>query len=129
MGRERWWASDTDRRAEAVTIHGLPDCQARLSVRRVKTSQLNRRIAKLSGRQPAYYGVFATAAALAGRAIAAAEELNDAPTIDKGELAPVLEFWHRVRDFNGAGALALMGGNQTLAEALVTLQLLTPERK
>jgi hypothetical protein len=31
--------------------------------------------------------------------------------------------------FNGAAALALMGGNQTLAEALMTLQLLTPERK
>ncbi len=90
---------------------------------------LNQKIAKLTRRQPAPYGVFATAAALAGRAIATAEEIADTPSIDKRELAPVLEFWHRVRDFNGAAALALMGGNQTLAEALVTLQLLTPERK
>ncbi len=90
----------------------------------MKTSQLNQKIAKLTGRQAAPYGVFATAAALAGRAIAAAVELGDAPSIDRRELALVLEFWHRVRDFNGAGALALMGGNQTLPEALVTFQLL-----
>ena len=95
---------------------------------RMKTIQLNQKITKLTGRRPAIYGVFATAAALAGRAIAAAEELSDAPSIDKRELALVLEFWHRVRDFNGAAALALMGGNQTMAEALVTLQLLaTPQ--
>jgi hypothetical protein len=90
----------------------------------MKTNQLNQKIAKLTGRQPAIYGVFSTAALLAGRAIAAAEELGDAPSIDKRELGPVLEFWHRVRDFNGAAAVALMGGNQTLPEALVTFQLL-----
>jgi hypothetical protein len=90
----------------------------------MKTSQLNQKIAKLTGRQPAFYGVFSTAATLAGRAIAAAEELSDSPTIDKRELALILEFWHRVRDFNEAGALALMGGNQTLPEALVAFQLL-----
>jgi hypothetical protein len=95
----------------------------------MKTSQLNHKITELTGIQPAFYGVFATASALAGRAIAAAEEMADTPSIDKRELAPVLDFWHRVRDFNGAAALALMGGNQTLAEALMTLQLLTPERK
>jgi hypothetical protein len=90
----------------------------------MKTSQLNQKIAKLTGRPPAIHRVFATAATLVGRAIAAAEELGDAPSIDKRELASVLEFWHRVRDFNGAGALALMSGNQTLPEALVTFQLL-----
>jgi hypothetical protein len=90
----------------------------------MKTSQLNQKIAKLTGRQPTLYRVFATGAALAGRAIAAAEEMADTPSIDKRELALVLEFWHRVRDFNGAGTLALMGGNQTLSEALVTFQLL-----
>jgi len=33
-------------------------------------------------------------------------------------------FWHRVQDYNGTAALNCVGGNQTLAEAVITLDLL-----
>lgn len=40
------------------------------------------------------------------------------------DFQPTLDRWREVRDYNHAAALAIAGGNQTLAEALVTFRLL-----
>lgn len=86
---------------------------------------INGQIARLSAVKPYtdIRGTFAFAARLAGDAIAAAEEIQKMPG-DAETFQPTLEFWHRVRDYNYAAALACGGGNQTLAEATVALLFL-----
>jgi hypothetical protein len=87
---------------------------------------LNEKIARLAAVKPwnDIYCCFSLTAQLAGEAIEAAEELQQMPGTDRRTFEPVLSFWHRVRDYNYAAALAVAGGNQTLAEALVTFRLL-----
>ena len=61
---------------------------------------------------------------LATEAIEAAEELKAMPGVNVRRFQPALDFWYRVRDYNHAAALAVAGGNETLAEALVTYRFL-----
>jgi hypothetical protein len=70
------------------------------------------------------YAIFAEAAFLAGRAIEAATELQRMPGMSAEAFAETLDFWRRVRDHAGTAALDSLGGNSTLAEALVTFCLL-----
>lgn len=88
--------------------------------------RLNEKIAALTAVKPCsdVYGTLSSAARLAGDAIASATELQQMPGIEDRAFQPTLEFWHRVRDYNYAAALACAGGNQTLAEALVIFRLL-----
>jgi hypothetical protein len=94
----------------------------RLSSPRLESQ--NQEIANLAATAP--YGkirdVFALAAHLAGEAIEAATVLQREHA--KEDFAPTLEFLHRLRDYAGTAALNCAGGNQTLAEARVTLQFL-----
>lgn len=87
---------------------------------------INEKIARLASRKPAenLYHVFSLAAQVAGDAIEAAEELGQVAGIDARALQDARNFWHRVRDYNGTAALNCVGGNQTLADALITLHLL-----
>jgi hypothetical protein len=87
---------------------------------------LNDKISRLAGTKPYgdFYHVFSLAARLAGNALEAAQELQELPGIDVHAFDPAHTFWHRLRDYNGAAALNCAGGNQTLAEALVTYRLL-----
>src|ERR1700687_261463 len=45
------------------------------------------------------------------------------PGIDPHAFELALNFWHRTRDCNRVAALDCAGGNQSLAEALVTFRL------
>ena len=87
---------------------------------------LNEKIARLAAQKPwnDIYRAFAFTAQLADDAIEAGEELQEMPGTDRRILQPALSFWYRVRDSNHAAALAVAGGNQNLAEALVTFRLL-----
>ena len=87
---------------------------------------VNQKIADLVMSKPhgQVRGVFALAAHLAGEAIEVATELQHLPGIDAKALRDPLNFWHRVRDYTGTAALNCAGGNQTLAEALITFQFL-----
>jgi hypothetical protein len=87
---------------------------------------LNEKISRLAGTKPYgdFYHVFSLAARLAGDALEAAQELQLMPGIDVQTFGGALQFWHCVRDYNGAAALNCVGGNQALAEALVTYRLL-----
>ena len=88
--------------------------------------RINEKIASLSALKPwnDVYRSFSRAAQLASDAVTAAEELQQRPGASMEAIAPVLSFWYRVRDYNYAAALAVAGGNQNLAEALVTFRLL-----
>jgi hypothetical protein len=70
------------------------------------------------------HSIFAEAAFLAGKAIEAATELQRMPGMSAEAFAETLDFWRRVRDHAGTAALDSLGGNSTLAEALVTFRLL-----
>ena len=70
------------------------------------------------------HAIFAEAAFLAGRAIEAATELQRMPGMSAEVFAETLDFWLRVRDYAGTAALDSLGGNSTLAEALVAFRLL-----
>jgi hypothetical protein len=87
---------------------------------------INEKIATLASRKPIenLYRVFSRAAQVAGDAIEATAELGQLSDIDRRAHRDALNFWHRVRDFNGTAALNCVGGNQTLPEALITLRLL-----
>jgi len=89
-----------------------------------QTQALNEKIARLAAVNPwgDVYAAFALAAHLATEAIEAAAVLQHQHGAE--DFAPTLEFWHRLRDYAGTAALNCAGGNQTLAEALVTLQFL-----
>lgn len=93
------------------------------------TSQLacvNRKIAEQITHRPNanVHAIFANAAFLAGEAIEAATELAHMPGASTEAFAETLEFWHRLRDYAGTAALDCLGGNNTLAEALVTFRFL-----
>jgi hypothetical protein len=87
---------------------------------------LNEKISRLAAIRPwaDVYRSFSIAAQLAGDAVNAAEELQQMPGVNQQVLVPALAFWYRVRDFNHVAALNVVGGNQDLAEALVTFRLL-----
>ena len=94
----------------------------------LQSSQLqivNERIAKLAAVKPHgdLYGAFALAAQLAAQAIETARELQEMPGVDVHAFESALNFWHRTQDSNRIAALACAGGNQSLAEALVTFRL------
>jgi hypothetical protein len=46
------------------------------------------------------------------------------PGMSAEAFAETLAFWRRVRDHAGTATLGSLGGNSTLAEALVTFRLL-----
>lgn len=88
---------------------------------------INEKIAGLASVKPGgadLYDTFSRAARLAGEAIEAAAELQHVPGINPRALRDALNFWHRLRDYNGTAALNCVGGNQTLAEAMVTFHLM-----
>jgi hypothetical protein len=87
---------------------------------------VNRKIAQqITSRPNAHvHAIFANAAFLAGNAIKAATELQQMPGASAEAFVETLEFWHRVRDYAGTAALDCLGGNNTLAEALVTFRFL-----
>ena len=91
-----------------------------------KLLRLNERIAALAGLKPGtdLYVVFFRAARLAAEAIRVAEEHEQFPGANVQALQPALEFWRCVRDSNDAAALAVVGGNQSLAQALVTFRFM-----
>jgi hypothetical protein len=70
------------------------------------------------------HAIFAEAAFLAERAMEAATELQRMPGMSAEAFAETLDFWRRVRDQSGTAALDSLGGNSTLAEALITFRLL-----
>jgi hypothetical protein len=70
------------------------------------------------------HAIFANAAFLAGKAIEAATELQQMPGASAEAFIETLDFWHRIRDYAGTAALDCLGGNNTLAEALVTFRFL-----
>lgn len=87
---------------------------------------VNEKIAALAAVMPwgDIYGTFSFAGHIATEAINAAEELKQMPGVDLLAFQAVPDFWHRVRDYNYAAALAVAGGNQTLPEALVVFRFL-----
>jgi hypothetical protein len=87
---------------------------------------VNRKIAEQITRSPNahVHAIFANAAFLAGQALEAATELQQMPGASAEAFAETLEFWHRLRDYAGTAALDCLGGNHTLAEALVTFRFL-----
>jgi hypothetical protein len=91
-----------------------------------QTQAVNEKIARLAAVKPwgDIYAAFSLAAHLATEAIEAAEELQQMPGTSAHDIQPTLEFWYRARDYNYAAALAIAGGNQNLAEALVTFRFL-----
>jgi hypothetical protein len=70
------------------------------------------------------HAIFAEAAFLAERAIETATELQRMPGMSAEAFAETLDFWRRVLHHAGSAALDSLGGNSTLAEALVTFRLL-----
>ena len=99
------------------------------SIVRARTQQLNcvnERIAKLAHANPHnhVYGVFALAGRLARRAVDTALEIETLPGVDLAQIEPILNFWYRLSDYSHTAALNCAGGNQTLAEALITYQFL-----
>ena len=87
---------------------------------------VNDKISALAALKPwgDIYAAFSLAAHLATEAIQAAEEFQHLPGVSGRDLQPTIEFWLRARDYNYAAALAVAGGNQSLAEALVTFRFL-----
>ena len=101
----------------------------KIRARTARQSELkcvNEKIAALVAVKPwgNIYAAFSLVAHLATEAIAAAEEMQRTPGANAEAIQPTLEFWHRARDYNYTAALIVAGGNQNLAEALVTLRFL-----
>ena len=92
--------------------------------------RVNQKIEKLAARKPYsdVYAVFALASQLAEQAIGAVVSLEQMSG-NVGKFEATLEFWHSLRDRARVAALACAGGNQTLAEALVTFRLLRNTRR
>ena len=105
------------RRAVVIPIRTDTDPQLR---------SVNGKISQLTALKPwaDIYAAFSLTAQLAAEAINAAEELQQMPGASVGILQSTLDFWCRVRDVNYEAALACAGGNQTLADALVTFRFL-----
>ncbi len=84
---------------------------------------INKQIEQLATRKPYgdIYGVFALAAHLAGEAI---ELAKAAQQKEPDRFKPALDFWYAFRDYALVASLNCAGGNQSLAEGQVTLQLL-----
>jgi hypothetical protein len=94
-----------------------------------RTQQLNsvnERIAKLAHANPQanIYGVFVLTGRLACLAVDTALEIQKLPGVEVAQIEPVLNFWYRLSDYARTAALNCAGGNQTLAEALITYQFL-----
>jgi hypothetical protein len=107
----------------------MPKPLACITVLPRRTPQLqliNEKIAGLAALKPwnDIYRSFSVAAQLASDAVTAAEELQQMPGTRGEAIAPVLSFWYQIRDRTYAAALAVAGGNQNIAGALVTLRLL-----
>jgi hypothetical protein len=84
---------------------------------------INQQIAQLATRKPYgdIYGVFALAAHLAGEAIDLAKEAQQK---EPERFQAALDFWYAFRDYALVASLNCGGGNQSLAEAQITLHLL-----
>jgi len=95
-------------------------------LRGVQLNGVNERIAKLAHANPhsQVYGVFVLAGRLARRAVDTALEIQKLPGAEVAQIEPVLNFWYRLSDYARTAALNCAGGNQTLAEALITYQFL-----
>jgi hypothetical protein len=108
-----------------MTHRNTPRC------RRRQLAQINEKISEFADAKPEShpYGVFAMAARLARKAAATALALRGSPGAESTEFEPLLSFWLRFSDYAGAAALNCIGGNQTLAEALVTHQFLLTARE
>jgi hypothetical protein len=107
----------------------MPKPISRLHVVHRRDPQLqrvNEKIAALAAMKPwdGVYATLASSARLAAEAIQAGKELQQLPGASVRAIQPTLDFWQRVRDYNRAAALAVAGGNQNLAEALVTFHFL-----
>jgi len=106
----------------------MPENLAHLQIvdRDPQLQRINEKIARLAGMKPwgDIYGALALAARLAAEAIEAAQELQQLPGTNRKALQPTLDFWYRVRDCNHRAALAVAGGNQSLAAALVAFRFL-----
>lgn len=94
-----------------------------------RTQQLNsvnERIARLAHANPQsnVYGVFILTGRLARLAVDTALEIKRLPGVEIAQIEPVLNFWYRLSDYSHTAALNCAGGNQTLAEALITYQFL-----
>jgi len=87
---------------------------------------VNEKIARLAAMKPwgDIYATLALSARLASEAIEAAQELQQLPGTNGRALRSTLDFWFRVRDCNHRAALAVVGGNQSLADALVAFRFL-----
>jgi hypothetical protein len=112
----------------------MPEHLPKLQIVAGRNPQLqcvNDKVARLVAMKPwgDIYAALALAASLANDAIEAAQELQQLPGTNGRALQPSLEFWYRVRDCNHRAALAVAGGNQTLAEALITLRFLQHARE
>lgn len=92
---------------------------------------VNERVAKLAHANPHnhVYGVFVLTGRLARRAAETALEIQKLPGVEVAQIEPVLNFWYRLSDYAHTAALNCAGGNQTLAEALITYQFLQTAAK
>ena len=107
----------------------MPSQPPKLQIVPTRAQQLdcvNGKIAKLVADKPQsdIYGVFALSGRLARQAVDTALEIEKLPGIDVEQIQPVLNFWYRLSDYARTAALCCAGGNQTLAEALITLRFL-----
>jgi hypothetical protein len=91
-----------------------------------RLDSVNQKIVALGTSKPCHdvYGIFALSGRLARQAVDTALELKTLPGADAEQIQPVLDFWYRLSDYARTAALCCAGGNQTLAEALVTYQFL-----
>jgi hypothetical protein len=107
----------------------MPKPLPRLEIVHRRDPQLqcvNEKIAALAAIKPwdGVYATLASSARLADEAVQAAKELQQLPGASVRAIRPTLEFWCRVRDYNRAAALAVSGGTESLAEALVIFRFL-----
>ena len=107
----------------------MPSRPPKLEIVPSRAQQLdcvNGKIAKLAAAKPQsdIYGVFALSGRLARQAVDTALEIEKLPGIDVEQIQPVLNFWYRLSDYARTAALCCAGGNQTLAEALITFRFL-----
>lgn len=97
---------------------------SRIAIQRLNA--VNARIAELARSNPQsnVYGSFVLVGRLARLAVDTALEVQKLPGVELGPIEPVLNFWYRLADYARTAALNCAGGNQTLAEALITYQFL-----
>ena len=87
----------------------------------------NERIAHLASQRHGseLFHIFSGAARTASEALEATADLSQVLGIDVLALDEAIEFWNRVRDYNGAAALNCIGGCQSAPEAMITFHLLS----